>query len=64
MSVKCVECGNTKLIRDYKRCEIYCSCCGLVLYDSTLNILSAKPNNDKQESYMIRGFLENMNVPK
>lgn len=37
--IKCVECGSTKLIKDFKKNEIYCSKCGLVLLDSTLPTL-------------------------
>ena len=39
-NLKCVECGCTDLIKDYTRCEIYCSECGLILADNTIPSLS------------------------
>ena len=34
--IKCTECGNTKLIKDREKQEIYCSNCGLVLLDTSI----------------------------
>ena len=44
--IKCIECGNTKLIKDCEKKEIYCSKCGLVLLDNTIPTLS-------QQKYII-----------
>ena len=38
--IKCIECKSTKLIKDYERQEIYCSKCGLVLFDTSIPTLS------------------------
>lgn len=37
--IKCLECGNTDLIKDKGRQEVYCSKCGLVLFDSSIPTL-------------------------
>lgn len=37
--IKCVECGNTKLIKDFVKKEVYCSKCGLVLMDTSISTL-------------------------
>ena len=34
--IKCIECGNTKLIKDIEKQEIYCSKCGLVVLDTSI----------------------------
>jgi len=33
----CVECGSTKLIKDYERAEIICMNCGLVLHEKLMD---------------------------
>ena len=33
----CIECGNTKLIKDYERAEIICMNCGLVLHEKLVD---------------------------
>lgn len=40
--IKCVECGSTKLIKDFERKEIFCSHCGLVLLDSSILTLNQR----------------------
>lgn len=40
--IKCVECGSTKLIKDFERKEIFCSHCGLVLLDSSIPTLNQR----------------------
>ena len=34
--IKCIECGNTNLIKDIEKQEIYCSKCGLVVLDTSI----------------------------
>lgn len=43
--IKCIECGSTKLIKDFRKKEIYCSKCGLVLFDSSIPTLEQQERN-------------------
>lgn len=48
--IKCIECKSTKLIKDYKRQEIYCSKCGLVLFDTSIPSLKQQEHiNENME---------------
>lgn len=48
--IQCVECKSTKLIKDYKRQELFCSKCGLVLINNDMAKISNKQqlNNKNQ----------------
>ena len=37
--IKCIDCGNNKLIKDTEKKEVYCSKCGLVLLDNSIPTL-------------------------
>lgn len=44
--IKCIECKSKNLIKDYKKQEIYCGDCGLVLIDNTLPNLNDLMTNE------------------
>jgi len=51
--IKCIECGNTDLIKDKDKKEVYCSKCGLVLLDNsipTIKHLQYLVEHSEQES--------------
>lgn len=70
--IQCVECKSKKLIKDFKRQEIYCSKCGLVLVNNDIPLLSKaetiykqyqeKPKSKKTEKiqyYRLKNYFYN-----
>lgn len=56
-NIKCIECGNTNLIKDNGKQEIYCSKCGLIVLDMsipTIEHLQYLVDNSEQESKNIK----------
>lgn len=46
--IQCIECKSKKLIKDYKRQEIYCSKCGLVLVNNDIPRLNQAVTKNKE----------------
>ena len=47
---ECPLCGGKELIQDYKREEIYCNNCGLILSDTELNKHHTIPHSPSAEA--------------
>ena len=67
-NLQCIECGCTKLVKDYTRREVYCKQCGLVLVDTslpTIALLEKSPKEDdftKEDSYKLKRFFYNFKL--